>query len=208
MTNPQGPIADLDAPRPVTASATSFAGRVWTVMTDTVDLGEGGVVTRDYVRHTGAVSVMALNERNELFLMRQYRHPVRRELWEPPAGLLDVGGEPALEAAKRELWEEADLRADTWHTLVDFFTTPGGVSERIRIFLARDLSIVPEGERFEREAEELGMPCRWVPVSDVLEGIAAGRLGCPTLVAGAFALDYAMRSQWQTLRPADAPFTQ
>ncbi len=201
-------LADVAAPRPVVASHTSFAGRVWDVVTDTVDLGEGGVVTRDYVRHTGAVSVMALNEHSELFLIRQYRHPVRRELWEPPAGLLDVSGEPALEAAKRELWEEADLRADTWHTLLDFFTTPGGVSERIRIFLARDLHEVPAEERFSREGEELGMPSAWVPVADVLQGIAAGRLGCPTLVAGAFALDLAMRSQWSTLRAADAPFSQ
>ncbi len=203
-----GTLADVVAPRPVLSQALQFTGRVWDVVTDEVDLGAGGVVHRDYVRHSGAVAIMALNERGEVYLVRQYRHPVGRELWEPPAGLLDVAREPALEAAKRELWEEADLRAATWHTLADFFTTPGGMSERIRIFLARDLTEVPEGERFEREAEELEMEGRWVVLGDLVAAIQAGRVGGPSTSLGAFALDAAIRSGFATLRPADAPFGQ
>lgn len=202
------PLADVLAPRPVLSQTLQFKGRVWDVVTDEVDLGAGGVVHRDYVRHTGAVAVMALNDRGEVYLVRQYRHPVGRELWEPPAGLLDVAGEPPLEGAKRELWEEADLRAATWHTLADFFTTPGGVSERIRIFLARDLTEVPENERFDREAEELEMEGRWVPLTELLAGIQAGRVGAPTVSLGAYALDAAVRSGFATLRPADAPFSE
>ncbi len=201
-------LADVVAPRPVLSQTPRFEGRVWDVVTDEVDLGVGGVVHRDYVRHAGAVAIMALNDSGEVYLVRQYRHPVGRELWEPPAGLLDVADEPALEAAKRELWEEADLRAGTWHTLADFFTTPGGVSERIRIFLARDLTEVPEAERFAREAEELEMEGRWVALSDLLEAIQAGRVGGPSTSLGAFALDAAIRSGFATLRPADAPFSQ
>ena len=201
-----GLLADVVAPRPVISQTVQFAGRVWDVVTDEVDLGAGGVVHRDYLRHSGAVAVMALNERGEVYLVRQYRHPVGRELWEPPAGLMDVAGEPALEGAKRELWEEADLRAATWHTLADFFTTPGGVSERIRIFLARDLTEVPEDERFEREAEELEMEGRWVPLAELLEAIQAGRVGGPSTSLGAFALDAAIRSGFATLRAADAAF--
>lgn len=200
-------LADVVAPRPVLSQTPRFTGRVWDVVTDEVDLGAGGVVHRDYVRHKGAVAVMALNNSGEVYLVRQYRHPVGRELWEPPAGLLDVVGEQPLEAAKRELWEEADLRAGTWHTLADFFTTPGGVSERIRVFLARDLTAVPETERFEREAEELDMEGRWVPVTDVLAAMQAGRVGAPTLNLGVYALDAAIRSEFATLRPADAPFS-
>lgn len=202
-----GLLADVDAPRRVLRQEVQFTGRVWDVVTDEVDLGAGGIVHRDYVRHTGAVAVMALNERGEVFLVRQYRHPVGRELWEPPAGLLDVAGEPAVEGAKRELWEEADLRAATWHTLADFFTTPGGVSERIRVFLARDLTEVPEPERFTREAEELDMEGRWVPLTELLEAIQAGRVGGPTTTVGAYALDAAIRSGFATLRPADEPFS-
>ncbi len=153
-----GLVADVPVERPVTQSAIAFRGRVWDIVTDTLDLGEGGVVTRDYVLHPGAVAVMAYREPGEVALVRQYRHPVRRELWEPPAGLMDVAGEPPLKAAKRELWEEADLEARTWHTLLDTVTSPGGSSEGIRIFLARDVREVPESRRFQREAEELGMP--------------------------------------------------
>lgn len=203
----EGPLADVVAPRPVVSRAVQFEGRVWDVVTDKVDLGAGGVVHRDYVRHTGAVAVMALNDRGQVFLVRQYRHPVGRELWEPPAGLLDVDGEPAVEAAKRELWEEADLRASTWHTLGDFFTTPGGVSERIRIFLARDLTEVAEDERFEREAEELGMEGRWVGLTELIDAIQAGRVGGPTTTVGAYSLDAAIRNGFATLRAADAPFS-
>ena len=199
-------LADVVAPRPVLATTLDFHGKVWDVVTDEVDLGLGGVVHRDYIKHTGAVAVMVLNEAGEVFLVRQYRHPVRRELWEPPAGLLDVALEPPLEAAKRELWEEADLRAATWHTLADFFTTPGGVSERIRIFLARDITEVPGPERFAREAEELEMEGRWVPLADLLDAVQAGRVGGPTTSLGAYALDAAIRSDFATLRPADAPW--
>ena len=204
----EGPLADVFAPRPVLSQTLRFTGRVWDVVTDEVDLGAGGVVHRDYLRHSGAVAIMALNELGEVYLVHQYRHPVGRVLWEPPAGLLDIQDEPPLEAAKRELWEEADLRAATWHTLADFFTTPGGVSERIRIFLARDLTEVPEAERFAREAEELEMEGRWVALPRLLEAILAGRVGGPTTSLGAFALDAAIRSGFATLRPADAPFSQ
>ena len=202
-----GPLADVVAPRPVLNQTVKFKGRVWDAVTDEVDLGAGGIVYRDYVRHTGAVAVVALNDAGEVFLVHQYRHPVGRVLWEPPAGLLDMAGEPALEAAKRELWEEADLRAATWHTLGDFFTSPGGLSERIRIFLARDLTEVAEDERFEREAEELDMEGRWVPLKELIEAIELGRVGGPTTTVGAYALDAAMRSGFATLRPADAPFS-
>lgn len=209
MGNPEGgPLADVIAPRPVLHSEVVFSGRVWDVVTESVDLGEGGVVTRDFVRHTGAVAVMALNDRSEVYLVRQYRHAVGRDLWEPPAGLLDVAHEPAVQAAQRELWEEADLRAATWHTLADVFTTPGGVSERIRIFLARDLTEVAPSERFEREGEEAVMIGQWVPLAELVEAILAGRVGGPTATVGALALDAAIRSGFTTLRPADAPFSQ
>jgi ADP-ribose pyrophosphatase len=201
-------LHDVPVSHPVLASQKVFSGYVWDVVTDTVDLGEGGIVHRDYVKHTGAVVIMAMNEAHEVYLVRQYRHPVRRELWEPPAGLLDVPGEVAVEAAKRELHEEADLVADTWHTLADVYSTPGGNSERIRVFLARGLSAVPEGERFERTAEEVMMAGKFVPLAQLVEAILAGRVGGLSTTVGALTLDAAVRSGFSTLRPADAPFSQ
>lgn len=200
------PLADVRAPRTVTSTKTVFEGRVWNIDSDTIDLGEAGLVTRDYVAHPGAVAIFALNERSEIYLVRQYRHPVRSELWEPPAGLLDVDGETLKDAAARELHEEADLEAATWHTLADFYTSPGGNAEAIRIFLARDISEVPAEERHVREDEEADMEGRWVALDDVLDAIAQGRVACPTLLVGGFALDAARRAGWSTLRPADAPW--
>lgn len=198
-------FADRLAPREVQASRVQFSGRVWNIVSDTVDLGDGRIVRRDVVEHPGAVAVMALNERDEVYLVNQYRHPVRGELWEPPAGLLDVAGEDPLGAAQRELWEEADLTADTWHVLQDFYTSPGGSSEHIRVYLARGIAEVPEAERHAREDEERDMVGAWVPLADVLAAVAAGRVKSPTVVTGAYALDAARRAGWSTLRPSDAP---
>jgi 8-oxo-dGTP pyrophosphatase MutT (NUDIX family) len=201
-------VQDLSAPRPVTERDVAFRGRVWDVVTEHVRLDANVVVARDVIRHPGAVAIVAFREPGEVLLVRQYRHPVGREMWEPPAGLLDVAGEDPLAAAKRELHEEADVVATMWHVLADFFTSPGGSSEAIRIYLARDISEVPHADRFVREAEERDMIRRWVALEEVLAGIAAGELQSPTLVTGAFALDAARRSAFATLRPADAPWAR
>ncbi|MDQ1652926.1 MAG: 8-oxo-dGDP phosphatase, partial [Cryptosporangiaceae bacterium] len=107
----------------VVKSTERFEGRVISVVSDEVTMPDGGTAVRDYVRHIGAVGAAAIDEEDRVLLVRQYRHPVRRMLWELPAGLLDVDGESALDTAKRELWEEADLRADTWHVLADLLPT-------------------------------------------------------------------------------------
>jgi len=197
-------LADLVGGRPVLHSRRSFTGRVWDITTDLVNLGEAGVHGRDYVHHTGAVAVFALNEDGDIYLVRQYRHPVRAETWEPPAGLLDIPGEAPVVAAQRELHEEADLVAERWDVLADFYSSPGGSSEAIRIYLARDVADAPEDGRHERTAEEADMEGRWVPLADILAGVAAGTVHGPTLIIGALALDAAIRSDWATLRPADA----
>ncbi|MDN4476986.1 NUDIX hydrolase [Demequina sp. SYSU T00192] len=199
-------IEDVPGARPVVETRLAYEGKVWNVRTDRVDLGESGQVQRDYIHHTGAVGIMAMDEAERVFLVRQYRHAVRAETWEPPAGLLDLRDEPPVEAAARELFEEADLRAARWDTLVDFMTSPGGSSEGIRMFLARDITAVPEAERFQRHEEERDMEGRWVPLDEILASIWAGTAQSPSLVVGALALDAARRSGWQTLRPADAPW--
>ncbi|MDR3202139.1 MAG: NUDIX hydrolase, partial [Bifidobacteriaceae bacterium] len=148
-----GPAAvrDLPAERRVVGPRRVLArGRVQAFVAEDVDLGGGRVVKREFAAHPGAVAVIALDSRGRVLLQRQYRHPVGFELWEPPAGLLDVEGEEPLAAARRELAEEADLLAGDWRRLADFFTTPGGCDERIRIYLARDLAPVPAAERFAR----------------------------------------------------------
>ncbi|PZO97742.1 MAG: ADP-ribose pyrophosphatase, partial [Dermacoccus nishinomiyaensis] len=123
----------------------------------------------------------------EVLVIRQYRHPIGAQEWEIPAGLLDVDGEPPHEAALRELYEEADLRAGRLDLLIDYASSPGGLSEQLRVFLARDLTDVSEDDRFEREEEELDMPTGWARLDDVVDAALAGRLHNPTLLMSCLA---------------------
>ena len=201
-------LRDEFAPRPVLRRETVYEGLVWDVVRDTVDLGEGGVVKREYVQHTGAVAILALDEDGRVFMIEQYRHPVGMTLWELPAGLLDVEGEDPLEAAKRELAEEADLRAERWDVLADWFNSPGGMTEALRLYLARGLTPVPEAERHEREAEEKGMVTRWVPLEEAREAVLGGALHNPAAVVGVLAACEGRAQDWRTLRPGDAPWPE
>ncbi|MGC0273423.1 NUDIX domain-containing protein [Pseudactinotalea sp. Z1739] len=179
-------------------------GAVMDLVSQDVDLGPGGQVVREYLRHPGAVAIVALDEAGRMLLLRQYRHPVRSYLWEVPAGLLDQQGEDLVAAAARELAEEADLRAARWDTLVDFYTSPGGSDEAVRVFLARDLHPVPTRDRHQRVAEEAGMISRWVALEEAVDAVLAGRIHNPSTVAGALAAHVLAGRDWDGLRPADA----
>lgn len=195
-------LADVPGTRPVSESRVLHRGMVWDVVSETVDLGAAGTVTREFVRHPGAVSVIALDDDDRVLLLRQYRHPVRAELLEPPAGLLDVPGEPPLAAARRELAEEADLVAGAWWLLTEYLSSPGGSDEALHVFLARDLSPVPDDERHVREAEEADMTAVWVPLDDAVTAVLGGRLRSPSTVIGVLAAHAARSRGWTDLRPA------
>jgi 8-oxo-dGDP phosphatase len=199
-------LTDRPEGRPVTHSEVAMRGIVWDVVRDTVDLGEAGEVVREYVRHPGAVAVAALDDRGRLCVIQQYRHPVRTFEWEIPAGLLDVHGEPAHVGAARELHEEADLVAATWHVLADYVSSPGGLDEALRIYLARELTPVQEPHRHQRDGEELGMPLRWVELEEVRDAVLAGRVHNATLAIAALATLAARDLDWAPLRPVDAPW--
>jgi 8-oxo-dGTP pyrophosphatase MutT (NUDIX family) len=201
-----GPVEDLFAPRKVLRSETIHSGYVWDLVVDTVDLGDAGVVRREYIRHPGAVAVLALDDDDRVLLVRQYRHPVGMELWELPAGMLDIDGEPPHLAARRELAEEADVRAEQWSVLVDWFGSPGGTGEALRVYLARGISPIPEGERFAREAEEIGIVTRWVPLEEARAAILDGRMHNPAAMIGILTACATRGLGWSTLRPVEAPW--
>ncbi|NLJ54909.1 MAG: NUDIX hydrolase [Intrasporangiaceae bacterium] len=195
-------LIDETDPRPVLSRATAFRGHVWDVVTEVVDLGAAGTVTRDFIDHPGAAAVVALDEHQRVVLVQQYRHPVGRLEWEIPAGLTDVEGEAPLSTAQRELAEEADLYASRWHRLLDVATTPGSSSETIAIFLARDLRPVPASELHERDGEELGMPRAFVPLDEVREAVLSGGLQNMTLAVAVLATCAARDAGWDSLSPA------
>lgn len=200
-----GDVHDEPAGFDVVESVTRYRGYVWDVQTDRVTIGDQ-TVQRDFVAHTGAVAVIALDEQSRVYLLRQYRHPVGMFLFEPPAGLIDIDGEDPLATAKRELAEEAGLTADTWNVLVDYFTSPGGSSEVIRMYLARDLHALPGGRIQTGEAEEVDLPAQWVPLQDAVSLVLTAQIGNPTAVLGVLAAAEAHRSGWTSLREADAPW--
>ncbi|MGL5866008.1 MAG: NUDIX domain-containing protein [Dermatophilaceae bacterium] len=202
----RGPLCDVIGAAPVVESEVLHRGMVWDVVADTFDLGAAGRLRRDYVAHPGAVAVVALDEDGRVLLVRQYRHPVGAFEWELPAGLLDVPGEAPWVAAARELHEEADMVAARWHTLLDHYASPGGSTESLRLYLARGLSPVPEAERHQRTAEELGMPVRRVGLDEVVEAVLAGELHNPSLALGVLAASRLRARGWAGLRPVDAPW--
>ena len=183
------------------------SGRVIDVRTDKVALPGGSAATRDVVVHPGAVGIIALDDEDRVLLVQQYRHPVRRLLWEPPAGLLDSPGEHPLDTAKRELFEEAHHRAGRWNVLLDVFTSPGMADEAVRIYLARDVRPA-DGPRYAGVEEELDMPVAWVTIDDAIAAMLAGRLHNPLAVMGILATARARADGFSALRPGDAPWPE
>jgi len=198
-------LHDEPASAHVTASELVYTGKVWDVRRDTFELN-GSSVVREYVDHTGAVAILALDDEDRVLLIKQYRHPVRSREWEIPAGLLDERGEAPDAAARRELAEEADYEAATWHTLAEFYTSPGGSDEAIRIYLARGVSRLHES--FDRTDEEADIEVRWVSLDECVDAVLGRRVQNPSLVTGVLAAHTARARGWDTLAPADAPWPQ
>lgn len=185
----------------IVSSEIVFDGKIWDVRRDTFRYN-GDEITREYVDHTGAVAVLALDDDDRVLLIRQYRHPVRHRDWEIPAGLLDITGEDPLTAAKRELAEEADLEAEEWNVLADIFSSPGGNDEAIRIYLARGTR--PTGEAFAREAEEADIEVAWVPLDDAVDAVLERRVHNAPLTIAVLAARVAREKGWAHLGAAEA----
>jgi ADP-ribose pyrophosphatase len=204
---PRPHLEDAPSPRRVLSSEAVYKGKIWDVRSDTFELSPGSEpLRREFIEHPGAVAILPMDEDGRVLLLRQYRHPVGMLLWEVPAGILDVDGESNLDAAARELAEEADLAAGEWNVLVDFFNSPGSSSEAIRIYLARRLSVIPHHERHERTAEESEIEFAWVSLDEAAEAVLDGRLHNPSAVVAILAAREASRREFQGLRPGDEPW--
>lgn len=167
-----------------TSSQLLHSGKIFALRRDEVRMPGGATATRDVVEHFGAVAVVALDAEGSIPLIYQYRHALGRRLWELPAGLLDVGGEPAHLTAGRELVEEAGLTATTWQVLVDLDSTPGFSDESVRVYLATGLS---EVERPEAHDEEADLTLRWYPIAEAARMVFRGEIVNAIAVAGILA---------------------
>ena len=196
-------IADSAGSWPVQRSSVLAEGRIVTLRQDTVVLPDGELVDREVVEHPGAVAVVAMDENGRVLLIRQYRHPVGATLWELPAGLRDVAGEPLLDTARRELLEESGYLANDWAVLTDYLSSPGITNERLRVFLARDLTMVPASQReYVPEHEEAYLAVAWLTLDDAVRAILAGELHNGVAIAGILAAYAAQVDGFSSLRRA------
>lgn len=180
---------DKPAALNISQSEVVFTGKIWNVVREHFDYS-GAQLAREFVAHPGAVAVIAVDEELRVLLIHQYRHPVRSYLWEVPAGLLDATDATKAAAAERELLEESGYQAGSISPLIDFYTTPGGNSEQISIFLARDLTYV--GYNLELEGEEVDMEVAWIPLSEALSSVLKSEMKSPSAQVGIMAAAFAL----------------
>jgi len=196
-------VSELRHDFPVQSTKDIYQGRVLALRVDEVVMPGGHVAVREVFEHPGAVAIAALDAEDRLMMLHQYRHPVRRRLWELPAGLLDVAGEEPVETARRELAEEAGIAAAQWSVLLDMVASPGFSDEAVRVYLARGITEVGRPEL--GDDEEADLVTRWVPLPAAVRMALSGALVNAVAVAGVLAA-HAVAGAPSAARPVDVPW--
>jgi len=186
----------------VVATEEVYAGRIISLRTDTVAMPGGGTSVREVVHHPGAVGIVALDDEDRVVMLRQYRHAIGEHLWELPAGLRDVDGEPPLLTAHRELAEETQLAADRWSLLATQHPSPGFCDELVYLYLAEGLSDAARPDGFVVEHEELDMTVERVPLAEAVQWVFDGKVKNALAVIGLLAAAQ-VRGAAPRLRPVD-----
>jgi ADP-ribose pyrophosphatase len=162
LTDPEERSED-DLREDLVESRVLHTGRYLTFRVDTVRRADGTTATRDVAGHPGAVAVVAVDDQDNVLLVRQYRHPAGAVLLEIPAGTLDPdpsregGVEDPADAAVRELEEETGYRAEHWQLLTSFWTAPGFATEEMYLYLATGLRPAHADRRGPDEDERLNV---------------------------------------------------
>lgn len=128
-----------------------YTGKTISLKVDTVETINQGYQKREIVEHPGAVGILALNENNEIVLIKQFRKPIEKVIWEIPAGKLEPGETPK-ECAQRELKEETGYDASNLKLIHKFYTSAGFSNQKIYIYLATDITL---GERNLNDDEDI-----------------------------------------------------
>ncbi|MFZ1177128.1 MAG: NUDIX hydrolase [Mycobacterium sp.] len=184
------------------SSETLHTGKIFALRRDRVRMPGGAIAVREVVEHYGAVAIVAMNDDNNIPMVYQYRHAFGRRLWELPAGLLDVAGEPPQLTAIRELKEEVGLEASTWQVLVDLNSAPGFSDESVRVYLATGLTEVARPEAHHEEAD---MTMGWFPVAEAARRVFSGEIVNSIAIAGVLAA-HAVTDGFAQPRPVDSPW--
>lgn len=157
-----------------------FDGQIIHAGAEQVKLPDGRRMLMDVVRHPGGAAVVAVDAQQQVCLLHQYRGVIDEWVWELPAGKID-NQEPPLATAQRELEEEAGMIAQDWQALGFSISSPGVFTEKVWLYLARDLQTVAqqpeEHEIFERH---------WLDFNEALAWARSGRISDAKTVMGLF----------------------
>lgn len=158
-----------------------FRGKVFEIQVDKIKYNSGNTAPREVVLHNGGAVVLAETVSGRIILIKQFRYPFKKELWELPAGKLENGEDP-IYCAERELKEETGYSAKRITKLGSIFTSPGFCSEELHIFFAEGLS---EGEHAREEGEE-GMTVHEFTPEEITAMIMNGEIKDSKTIAGMF----------------------
>lgn len=148
-----------------------FEGKIVRVGTGTITLPNGHQMEMEIVEHPGGAAVVALNGRDEICLLRQYRAVFDEWFWELPAGKRD-NREPPLETAQRELLEEAGVVAENWQELGAMASSPGVFTERVYLYLATEIRL----EEAKMGVDEVITETLWLPFDQACQWSYDGRI--------------------------------
>lgn len=172
----------------VISSRELLKNKLFTVVEEVANDPSGFEIRRSIVRHPGSAVMIAVDEKDRVLLVKQFRLPAERELWEVPAGRLDPGESP-LKAAKRELREETGFKAKKWIKLSSFWASPGYIDEKMHLFLALELT---EGQQEPMDDERIEI--RWFSKQELGSLIREGKiLDAKTMIGYFLSLDYRRR---------------
>ncbi len=164
----------------VNHSRTQYRGRVFTLEKENVTLDNGVTTDLDVIHHPGAAAMVPLTGDNKVVLLRQYRHAVRQEIWEIPAGTLEAGETPQTCAA-REIEEETGYAAATLVRLGTIIPVPGYSDETITLFLCTGLTL--KQQKLDADEQITVSP---VPFDEAITMIRDGRIQDAKSIAGLF----------------------
>jgi len=187
-------VARGPKPIKIISSKELLKNKLFTVVHEIAHDSSGFEIHRSIVRHPGSAVMMAVDKKDRILLVKQFRLPAGKDLWELPAGRIDAGEKP-LQAAKRELREETGYQANKWVKLISYWASPGYVAEKMNLFLALDLTA---GEQQPMEDERIEIA--WFTRKQIRKWIRDGKIEDGKTLVGYFMwLDY--RKQASAKKP-------
>jgi ADP-ribose pyrophosphatase len=169
----------------IVSSKEILKNKLFSVVDEVAHDNSGFEIHRSIVKHPGSAVMLAVDKKERILLVKQFRLPAEKDLWELPAGRIDPG-ETSLQAAKRELHEETGYKAKKWVKLISYWASPGYVAEKMNLFLALGLTA---GEQQPMDDERIEVD--WFSRKKIGKWIREGKLEDGKTLVGYFMwLDY------------------